>query len=231
MNVFQDKDNSEQRERTRVTQDFMTKNSFPSFFRSRVNDACQIGLMESVLSEECKNCDKKYPENMEELIHNVAAWTGNVERKGEHGAWLKVLKDCRVIRLANYLEGNCIRKKIVDFVVELRNNMDDKYIQIMKENMASLESIGKKGLIRFGDKGCNITNGCRDNETVVHVQFYANAISDSTKELIKKRWEVDDVFVRSNTLLYGGFSEVNIVLVKRFPSQVNTSEIFNGCTP
>ena len=226
MNVFQDKDNSEQRERTRVTQDFMTKNSFPSFFRSRVNDACQIGLMESVLSEECKNCDKKYPENMEELIHNVTAWTGNVERKGEHGAWLKVLKDCRVIRLANDLEGDCIRKKIVDFVVELRKNMDDEYISNMKENMASIESMNKKGLIRFGDKGCNITNGCRDNETVVHVQFYANAISDSTKELIKKKWEVDDVFVQSNTLLYGGFSEVNIVLVKRFPSQVNTSEIY-----
>jgi len=80
MNVFQDKDISEQRERTKVTQDFMTKNSFPSFFRSRVNDACQIGLMESVLSEECQKFDQKYPENMEELIHNVTAWTGNVER-------------------------------------------------------------------------------------------------------------------------------------------------------
>ena len=226
MNVFQDKDISEQRERTKVTQDFMTKNSFPSFFRSRVNDACQIGLMESVLSEECQKFDQKYPENMEELIHNVTAWTGNVERKGEHGAWLKVLKDCRVIRLANDLEGDCIRKKIVDFVVELRKNMDDEYISNMKENMTSVESMNKRGLIRIGDKGCNITNDCRENETVVYVHFYADAISDSTKELIKKKWEVDDVFVHSNTLRYDEFSEVKIVLVKRFPSQVNTSEIY-----
>ena len=226
MNVFQDKDNSEQRERTKVTQDFMTKNSFPSFFRSRVNDACQVGLMESVLSEEYKNCDQKYPENMKELIHNVASWTGNVERKGEHGAWLKVLTDHRVIFLANGLEGDCIRKKIVGFVVELRENMDDKYIQIMKDNMTPAKSMQNKGLIRLGDKGCNITDGCRENETVVYVHFYANAISDSTKELIKKHWKVHDVFVHSNTLCYGGISEVKIVLVKRFPSQVNTSEIY-----
>jgi len=240
MNVFQDKDNSEQRERAKVTKDFMTKNYFPESFRTRVNDACQIGLMESVIFEKCKNCDQKYPENMEELIHNVGAWTGNVERKGEHADWLKVLKDRRVIRLANYLEGDCIRKKIVDFVVELRKNMDDEYIKNMKKYMASVESMGKKGLIRLGDKGCNITDDCRKNETVVHVNFYADSISDSTKELIKTKWKVDDVFVNSNTntLRYGRFSNVNgityvdgisdlkIVLVKRFPSQVNTSEIY-----
>jgi len=109
-------------------------------------------------------------------------------------------------------EGDCIRKKIVDFVVELRKNMDDEYISNMKENMTSVESMNKRGLIRIGDKGCNITNDCRENETVVYVHFYADAISDSTKELIKKKWEVDDVFVHSNTLRYDEFSEVKIVV-------------------
>ena len=214
-----------QADRSIVTKKFLDAHRFPPFFRTLVDEACQVGLMEKLLASWNITVNN---DDVGSVSKYVKAWVRDVAHGGEHGAWFKVLQDPRVIQRAfkkitdsgKEVNSEAIRQNIRDVVVEAIGEIDRDAVQELKTGLATFFGHGPN--IVIGDKSANISKEARDQQTVVHVHFFIDHIKEEFAEIIRdlssKPGSAWDYHRRD-----GG---INIVLSKRFPKSITLLEIY-----